>query len=197
MSEAPMHSAVIAGDDVGRGRGDPSAIFPWWSFTKTVIAAAALRLAEDGRLSLDETLPGRGFTLGQLLQHTAGVPNYGGLPEYHRAVAAGDEPWSREDLLRRVGAWRAEFPPGTHWAYSNVGYLFARERIEACTGVALGDALGELVLAPWGCARRASRSRSRISGPSAGSRCAATIRGGSTTAASSAPRATPAACSTP
>jgi hypothetical protein len=27
---------------------------PWWSFTKTVIAAGALALARDGRLALDE-----------------------------------------------------------------------------------------------------------------------------------------------
>lgn len=150
MTEVPIHSAVLADDGIVRVQGDPDAIFPWWSFTKTVIAAAALRLAEEGRLSLDETLRDRPHTLGQLLQHTAGVPNYGGLPEYQAAVAAGEAPWGREELLRRVRADRVEFLPGQGWAYSNVGYLFARERIEACAGADLGEALHELVLAPLG-----------------------------------------------
>lgn len=150
MADVPIHSATIVGDDMIRGRGDPAAVFPWWSFTKTVIAAAALRLAEYGRLALDEALPDRPYTLGQLLQNIAGVPDYGGLREYHAAVAAGEPAWSRDELLRRVDADRLEFPPGQGWAYSNVGYLFARERIEACAGVDLGSALHELVLAPLG-----------------------------------------------
>lgn len=149
MADAPLHSASIAGGKL-RVWGDPSAVFPGWSFTKTVIAAAALRLAENGRLALDEALPGRPYTLGQLLQNISGVPDYGGLREYRAAVAAGEPVWSREALLRRVGIDRLEFPPGQGWGYSNVGYLFARERIEACTGVDLGSALEELVLAPLG-----------------------------------------------
>jgi hypothetical protein len=36
---------------------------PWWSFTKTVIAAGALVLVRDGRLALDEPLPGRPYNL--------------------------------------------------------------------------------------------------------------------------------------
>jgi Beta-lactamase len=55
-------------------------IVPWWSFTKTVIAAAVLRLVQDGRLRLDETLDGKSYSLRQLLQHRAGLPDYGALP---------------------------------------------------------------------------------------------------------------------
>src|SRR5690606_41379279 len=100
MADVPIHSATIVGDDMIRGRGDPAAVFPWWSFTKTVIAAAALRLAEYGRLALDEALPDRAYTLGQLLQSIPGVPDYGGLREYHPAGAAGEPAWSRDRLPR-------------------------------------------------------------------------------------------------
>lgn len=150
MDASPIHSASIAADGTLRTDGDPHAIFPWWSFSKTVIAACALRLAEDGRLALDEPLPDWPFTLAQLLQNTAGVPDYGGLPDYHAAVAAGEAPWSREVLLRRAGVERLDVAPGEGWSYSNIGYLFARERIEACTGTDLGTALERLVLAPLG-----------------------------------------------
>jgi CubicO group peptidase (beta-lactamase class C family) len=152
MPEPDIHFASIDSGGTVRTAGDPSAVFPWWSFTKTAIAACALRLAEEQRLSLDEPLGEGGFTLVQLLQHTAGVPNYGRLPEYHAAVAAGDRPWPRDELVRRVAADRRDFPPGEGWSYSNVGFLFARERIEACTGSGLDDALRRSVLAPLGLA---------------------------------------------
>ena len=38
---------------------DAEIVVPWWSFTKTLIAAAALALTRDGALRLDDRLPGR------------------------------------------------------------------------------------------------------------------------------------------
>ena len=42
---------------IGRGNdptyGESNELFPWWSITKTVLAAAVLRLADRGKLSLD------------------------------------------------------------------------------------------------------------------------------------------------
>jgi len=114
-----------------------------------VIAAAVLRLAEDGVLDLDAVDPDAGYSLRQLLQHTAGLPDYGGLADYHAAVAAGDEPWSAGDLRDRIGD-RRPFRPGEGWAYSNIGYLILRERLEAVTGLRLGEALSRLVLTPLG-----------------------------------------------
>src|SRR5262249_56978940 len=102
---------------------------PWWSLTKTAIAAAALALVGDGRLALDEPLDSRPYTLRQLLQHTAGLPEYGALAAYHEAVSRRDAPWSVEELLRRVVAERLLFAPGRGWTYSNVGYLFLRRLI--------------------------------------------------------------------
>jgi CubicO group peptidase (beta-lactamase class C family) len=120
-------------------------VVPWWSFTKTLIAAAVMRLAEAGEVELDAVVEGQGFTIRQVLRHEAGLPDYGGLPAYHRAVAAGDPPWPAADLLERVGP--ATFPPGRGWAYSNVGYMWLRELIERRRGP---DALAELVLRPLG-----------------------------------------------
>ena len=79
---------------------DPDARFPIYSITKTFIATAVLRLIESGNLVLDESvrdiLPGisldPAITLRQTLRHTAGLPDYGGMPAYS------------EDLKRSPGS---------------------------------------------------------------------------------------------
>jgi D-alanyl-D-alanine carboxypeptidase len=123
------HGAVV--DAEGRLVSDTgTAIVPRWSFTKTLIAACALRLAEAGRLDLDAPLPGRTATCRAVLQHRAGLPDYGGLQAYHLAVARGDEPWSDAELLARLPPDHLLFAPETSWAYSNIGYLLIRRAIE-------------------------------------------------------------------
>ncbi len=143
-----FHSAWIVGDPIAAGEDCAGCVFPWWSFTKTVLAIATMRLAEDGQLNLDAPLAGKPYTLRQLLLHRAGVPNYGGLQEYHDAVARGEDAWPRERLLKAVGADHLEFQPGTRWSYSNVGYLFVRDAIEQAVGASLGEALQQLILGP-------------------------------------------------
>ena len=130
--------------------GSSVAIVPWWSFTKTLIAACALRLGERRQLDLDSRLWNMPYTLRQLLQHRAGVGNYGDLAEYHAAVARRESPWPVPELLARVPPDRLLFAPGCGWAYSNVGYLIARRRIEEVCGAPLAATLRELVLRPLG-----------------------------------------------
>ncbi len=128
---------------------DPASL-PCWSFTKTVMAAAALALVAAGKLSLDAPIDGQPFTLRHLLQHRAGLPDYGGLASYHEAVANRETPWERGLLLRRMQADMLLFEPGQGWTYSNIGYLLVRDLVEAATGQELGPALDALVLAPLG-----------------------------------------------
>jgi len=143
-----FHSAWIGDDGTEGFSGSRAGYFPWWSFTKTALAICALRLVEDGRLELDAPRPGKPYTLRQLLQHRAGLPDYGPLKSYHDAVARGDAPWSRDRLLQAVDADRLRCEPGEGWAYSNIGYLFVRDTVEAVTGLPLADALDEFVLKP-------------------------------------------------
>jgi D-alanyl-D-alanine carboxypeptidase len=143
---ATVVDGMLAAGDVA------DAPVPWWSFTKTVLAAAALVLVDAGRLTLDTPLAGRRYTLRQLLQHRAGVPDYGSLDAYHDAVARGRSPWPVGKLLARVYSHAPGFEPGTSWMYSNVGYLFVRQLIEHATGEEIGEALSHLVLTPLGIA---------------------------------------------
>ena len=79
------------------------ALLPWWSVTKTVLAVAALRLAEDGRLDLDAHLEGRGHSVADLLAHRVGLANYTDWNSYHRAVSAGAPAWPDARILKRGG----------------------------------------------------------------------------------------------
>lgn len=124
-------------------------IVPWWSFTKTLIAALALTLVRDGRLSLDEPLHGQAFSLRELLLHRAGLADYGSLPAYHAAVAAGDDAWPLEHLLAQVAPLHAGVTRGD-FRYSNVGYALLRRQIEEATGLSLDDALRDRLGKPLG-----------------------------------------------
>lgn len=141
--------ALINPDGTETTSGHPGPV-PWWSYTKTVLAIAALRLVEDGRLNLHEPLPGRPYSLVQLLRHEAGLPDYGGIKRYHEDVAAGRPPWPAERLLAAVDADRLRYPPGEGWAYPNIGYRQVGELVVAASGLPLGEALEQLVFAPAG-----------------------------------------------
>lgn len=129
---------------------EPQPLVPWWSFSKTILAAAALALVDRGRLDLDEPVLGAPYTLRHLLQHTSGLPDYGPTPDYERAVAAGESPWTVDELLRRVNTSGLLFAPGTKFSYSNIGYLFVRQIIERAADADLDDALRTLVFSPLG-----------------------------------------------
>ena len=148
--QPPLHACRLFDDGGCETFGDPDLMFPWWSVTKTAIAICALRLAEQGRLDLDAHMPDQPFTLHQLLTHRAGLPDYGTLPAYHAAVRADEEPWPRDALVEAALAQGRLFVPGQGWRYSNVGYLLAREWIEAVAGQGLGDLVRAQIAGPLG-----------------------------------------------
>ncbi|WP_162930177.1 serine hydrolase [Pseudophaeobacter sp. EL27] len=132
----------------------PTALFPWWSFTKPVLAALVLRAAANGAWDLDAPLHGRPYSLRHLLQHRAGVPEYGGLASYKSAVRAAEPPWSPARLLREVNSDRLDFAPGASWNYSNSGYLILRQKLEHLHGAGLAQIMQAEILTPLGLSAR-------------------------------------------
>ncbi|WP_274425553.1 serine hydrolase domain-containing protein [Chelativorans sp. YIM 93263] len=150
MLDAQTHSAWITSDGVLGGSGDSSARFPYWSSTKTVIAICTLKLCERDQLSLEATPESEPYTLRQLLGHTSGLRDYGQLASYHDAVAADEEPWTRQQLMHAVRREGLLFEPGHGWSYSNIGYLLVRETLERVSGLSLAQLVDELIGDPLG-----------------------------------------------
>ena len=156
---------ALRGDDAlvaslgPRGESDPSLRrFLLYSITKTMAAVAALQLVGAGRLDLDDDLgawlpefaPAREFTLRHLLQHTSGLPDYGGSREYHEAVRAGGPPWTEDEFLDRTEASRLRSVPGRTFAYSNIGYMLLRRVLVRASGEGFADLLRRVVFGPPG-----------------------------------------------
>jgi D-alanyl-D-alanine carboxypeptidase len=133
-----------------------------YSITKTFTAVLILKLSERDRLSIDDRLV-RWFpripqadriTLRQLLNHTSGIPDYGGLRAYHEAVrSTPSTPWSFERFAAETferGLW---FEPGQGWGYSNPGYMLLKAIAEEVTGTSYRALISECIARPLGLRR--------------------------------------------
>jgi D-alanyl-D-alanine carboxypeptidase len=126
-----------------------------YSITKSLIATAALQLVEKKLLDLDSDVRAAlnlslktPITLRQLLNHSAGIPDYSGIvDDYMAAIKAHPNcPWTQAEFLSRTLPRDFDFPPGQGWAYSNIGYLLIRMLIEKVTGYSLREVLEQFVL---------------------------------------------------
>lgn len=130
------------------------------SVTKVYTAATALRLVEQGLLPLFEPIatlignstrsalseaghaPGR-ITLYQLLTHTSGLPDHASADAYVGAVMS--EPkrvWTRDQQIAVAMTLGGPLStPGTHFHYSDTGYLIVAEIIERASSQALPAAI--------------------------------------------------------
>lgn len=126
------------------------------SITKQFTAAAILKLAEEGKLRLDDDITrhlpsyptqGRRITLRQLLNHTSGIRSFTELPAFAPRQRLD---LSDDDMLAIFQDEPLDFEPGTNFLYNNSGYYLLAMVVEAVTGRRYDDYLGEAVLAPLG-----------------------------------------------
>ena len=150
MINANPQTYWIKSSDSEGGTGLKGSLFPYWSFTKTVIAICTLKLREEAIVDLDAPIDGTAYTLRHLLAHTSGLPDYSHLPKYARAVQAHDVPWARDEMLALALSAGLLFEPGQGWSYSNIGYMFVRDAIEAATGQSLGQLVRTMICLPLG-----------------------------------------------
>ena len=160
---------VMKGDDVllasGYGREDvgredavtPDTVFALGSMTKQFVAALVLRLAEEGRLSLDDPaarhlpdfthLP-PGLRIRHLLSHTSGMRDDLVKPEVAPFYLKPGSTFAEYlDVARHTPA---DFAPGSRWSYSNFNYQMLTVVVERVTGRPLEQALAERLFEPLG-----------------------------------------------
>nr|WP_318284184.1 MULTISPECIES: serine hydrolase [unclassified Methylobacterium] len=135
----------------------PQTHFRIGSLTKAFTAAAVLKLAEAGRLELDDsvrrwvpTVPEAwaGVSLRHLLQHRSGIINFTALPNYYDQIARVDH--TPAQIVALTADDPLLFPPGERFEYSNTNYVLLGMVIEAASGRSYEAYLRETILAPLG-----------------------------------------------
>ena len=130
-----------------KGVPDGATLVDTGSITKSITAAAALRLIDEGKLATSDRLSKyfpdapadkAGITVHQLLTHSAGLPG---------AVANDDEVVDRPTFIGRAFSADLLFEPGSDYSYSNVGYSLVAAIIEDINGAPYEHYIRDVLLA--------------------------------------------------
>lgn len=132
----------------------PDTLFHLGSVGKMFTAAAVLKLADQGKLGLDESLSkwvpeyphpeATSITLRQLLTHSAGIGEWD-----QRQVK---QPMTGAEMAAAM-IQPLEFSPGERFSYSNAGFILLQAVVEKATGTSFAEALSQLVFKPAGMTR--------------------------------------------
>lgn len=135
----------------------PETNFRLASVSKQFTAAAVLRLVEQGRLGLQQTLRevlaefdayGDRITIEHLLRHTSGIKDYEPLLEKAPAPA---QPFMDAEVTALLAAQlETDFAPGSRFRYSNSGYAVLAQIVERVSGLAFPDFLKREYFDPLG-----------------------------------------------
>ncbi|WP_194820014.1 serine hydrolase [Nocardia sp. XZ_19_385] len=131
---------------------------------KALMATAILQLADQNKLSLDDSvdrwLPGvidgngndgRKITVRQLLQNTSGLhddlPGFDTPQEYYQHRY---NTYTPEQIVARSMKHHPDFQPSTGWSYSNTGYVVAGMIVEKAAGRPWQEQIESRILQPLG-----------------------------------------------
>ncbi|MBP8239045.1 MAG: beta-lactamase family protein [Saprospiraceae bacterium] len=134
------------------------------STVKMFTATTVLKLAEEGKFSLDDKIAdylqgdvidkienADQATIRQLLQHSSGIYNYIQNLQFQTA-SLNDliKGWKAADLLQYAYHQPAYFQPGEDVRYSNTGYIMLGMLIEHVEGKPFYEVFEEKIFAPLG-----------------------------------------------
>jgi len=130
-------------------------IFEIGSITKQFTAALIMRLQEQGKMHVDDSiatfLPEYNFpptiTLRMMLTHTSGLADFTNFPQLGDWVEHGV---SEATVLAAVSQAPLQFQPGTQYAYSNSNFFALGTIIEKITGQSYADDIEQDILQPLG-----------------------------------------------
>ena len=140
------------------------------SISKLVGASMVMKLVEENKLRLDQTLaellpefPRRDqaklITLQQLLSHTSGLVDYAIIIDT-MYMSTGKNP-TREDYLDFFDSHDLMFEPGERYAYTNSGFKLMEMIIERVTGHSFAQEINRIINQPAGLDFQLIRERIR------------------------------------
>ena len=130
----------------------PETVYKVASISKPIIATAVMLLAQEGKLSLNDTVAKylsdsppswANITVNQLLSHTSGLVR--DPPDYHPYTE--QEPMA---VIESAYPLPVQSKPGERWSYSNVGYYVLAEIITRVAGRPWSDFVAERLFEPAG-----------------------------------------------
>ena len=168
--QAPGASLVVMkGDEIVLARGygletveradavAPTTVFPLNSTSKQFVAALILKLAEEGRLTVDDPVARHlpdftrlppGLTVRHLLTHTSGMRDLFVQPKLNAVL---EKPGSSdEEVVALLRHSPADFTSGSRWSYANINYMMLALIAERVSRERLEDALGARFFRPLG-----------------------------------------------
>ena len=159
-------------DIEGKRKMQKDTIFQIMSMTKPVTAIGIMMLAEEGKLSLRDSVdqylpefkdlqvrtntgpdgarlgkPEHAITIRDLLTHTSGMTDAApaSISDYQHGMNV-----PLEEVVRQLAKERLLFQPGTAWSYSSAGIEILGRIIEVCSGQKYEDFITERILRPLG-----------------------------------------------
>lgn len=162
MAYAVKNGEVILSYGEGTlDNGEPITVdtpMPIASVSKQFCAAAILKLRDDGKLSLDDTLDkyfpeyeqaGR-ITLKNLLSMRSGIPNYSNDLEKNYVSSDKTAEENKEQLLKWMFSKPLDFEPDNAYSYSNSNYYLLSCIVEKTSGQKYRDYVRENIFKPLG-----------------------------------------------
>jgi D-alanyl-D-alanine carboxypeptidase len=130
------------------------------SLTKPYVATIVFQLAEENRLSIDDTvadwLPGAisngdDVTIHELLNHTSGIADYF-LDPVMAPYFDGDysHVWTPQQLVEFATTEGSQFAPGSEYSYSNTDYTLLGLIVEKVTGHTMAGEMKTRIFDPLG-----------------------------------------------
>jgi D-alanyl-D-alanine carboxypeptidase len=137
----------------------PASVCRIGSITKQFTASVILQLAQEGKLSLDDTLGvylpdfpnAKQLGLRRMLSHTSGLGNYTEAP-IGQFLQASRTDRSTAELVKAMAdaSPKLVYEPGTAWRYSNTAFVLLGVVIETVSGKSYARAMQERLFAPLG-----------------------------------------------
>jgi len=138
----------------------PETVFQSGSVGKQFVSAVIMMLAEEGRVSLDDSItkyfPGapaawQPILVKNLLSHTSGLSEYE-TPERTKRGGPFDMrmDYTEDELLKKAEALPIENAPGEKWNYRNTNYMLLGILIHRVTGIPYAEFLQQRIFGPLG-----------------------------------------------